>query len=77
MRRASSSKGRPEWAALSSKEARRLMRVHGWTIRSLAQRWSITQRRVREVRTHGVPEGFNAANWRAMLTGFWYDGEPV
>lgn len=51
---------------------RRLMRKHGVTIRSLAQKFNLTMKRVREVRTHGA-RGFAASEWHYMITGVWLD----
>lgn len=52
---------------------RRLMRAHGVTIRSVAEKYSITMKRVREVRECGV-RGFAASEWHFMITGVWLDG---
>jgi len=51
----------------------RLMRKRGITIRALAQKWNITMKRVREVRTHDV-RGFAVNEWHYMITGAWLDG---
>lgn len=51
---------------------RRLMRTHGVTIRSLAQKFDLTIKRVREVRTKGA-SGFAASEWHYMITGTWID----
>ena len=51
---------------------RRLMRKHGVTIRSLAVKWNITMKRVREVREDGA-NGFAASEWHFMITGRWLD----
>ena len=51
---------------------RRLMRKHGVTIRSLAEKWNITMKRVREVREDGA-NGFAASEWHFMITGRWLD----
>lgn len=50
----------------------RLMRKHGVTIRSVAEKYSLTMKRVREVRAHGV-RGFAASEWHFMITGVWLD----
>lgn len=63
--------------AMSGAEVRRLMRVHQWTIARFAARWSLTLRRIRHVRSDGVPDGVLAEDWRAMITGKWSDGTPV
>jgi hypothetical protein len=52
---------------------RRLMRKHSVTIRSLAQKFGLTMKRVREVRAGGV-HGFAASEWHFMITGVWLDG---
>lgn len=39
---------------LSGPEIERRMRAHGHTIRSVAARYQLTLKRVREVRAHGV-----------------------
>lgn len=54
---------------------KRMMRKRGITIRALAERFQITQKRVREVRANGVT-GFLASEWHYMLTGQWLDGTP-
>ena len=51
---------------------RRMMRRRGVTIRSLAEKFNITQKRVREVRANGVA-GFLASEWNFMITGEWLD----
>lgn len=51
---------------------RRLMRQHRVTIRSVAQKWNITMKRVREVRKDGVTS-FAASEWHFMITGRWLD----
>jgi hypothetical protein len=52
---------------------RRLMRKHGVTIRTIAQKYHITMKRVREVRQDGA-RGFAASEWHFMITGVWLDG---
>jgi hypothetical protein len=52
---------------------RRLMRKHGVTIRSLAQKFDLTMKRVREIRAEGA-RGFAASEWHYMITGVWLDG---
>lgn len=52
---------------------RRLMRKHDVTIRSLATKFNITMKRVREVRSAGA-RGFAASEWHYMITGVWLDG---
>lgn len=54
---------------LTSADFVRLMRHHGWTIRSLAARYEITMKRVREVRNSGVHGIIDANEWLRMLTG--------
>ena len=51
---------------------RRLMRNHKVTIRSLAEKYSITLKRIREVRKDGV-RGFAANEWHYLITGVWLD----
>lgn len=55
---------------------RRLMRKHGVTIRSVAEKYNITMKRVREVRANGV-RGFAASEWHYMITGAWLDGLSI
>lgn len=55
---------------LSGEEVCKLMRKHGLTIKALAQKWDITQKRVREVRQAGV-SGFSADEWHYLITGVW------
>lgn len=55
---------------------RRLMRKHGVTIRSVAEQYNITMKRVREVRANGV-HGFAASEWHYMITGAWLDDLPM
>lgn len=50
----------------------RLMRKHGVTIRSVAEKYRITMNRVREVRANGVT-GFAASEWHYMITDVWLD----
>lgn len=57
---------------LSGAMVRRLMRKHGVTIRSLANKFGMTMKRVREVRANGV-RGFLASEWHYMVTGQWLD----
>lgn len=57
---------------LSGTAIKRLMRRHRITIRGLAERFNITQKRVRDVRAHGV-SGFLASEWCFMITGQWPD----
>ncbi len=57
---------------LSGRMVRRHMREHGHTIRSLANRFNVTMKRVREVRSGGV-RGFAAVEWTFLLTGKWID----
>lgn len=57
---------------LSGRMVRRLMRKHGHTIRSLANRFKVTMKRVREVREDGA-RGFAAVEWHFLLTGIWLD----
>lgn len=55
---------------LTGAEVRRLMRKNGLTIKGIAQRVGITQKRVREVRANGVTD-FLADEWHYYLTGSW------
>lgn len=57
---------------LSGAMVRRLMRQHRVTIRSVAQKWNITMKRVREVRKDGATS-FAASEWHFMITGRWLD----
>lgn len=50
----------------------RLMRKHKVTIRALATKFNITQKRIREVRKDGV-RGFLASEWHYLITGHWLD----
>lgn len=50
----------------------RLMRRNRVTIRGIADRFQITKKRIREVRTSGVT-GFLAGEWHFMITGIWPD----
>lgn len=59
---------------LSGAIVRRLMRKHKVTIRSLAQSFNITMKRIREVRDSGVL-GFAASEWHYMITGVWLDSQ--
>lgn len=54
---------------LSGEEIRRLMRVHGRTIRSTAQGMGITMKRVREVRDSGVQGDLYVWEWGTYLAG--------
>lgn len=54
--------------ALSGKEICRLMRVHGVTIRDLAQKMGFTMKLIRERRSTGV-SGFAALDWTEAITG--------
>lgn len=51
-------------------QLRRLMRVNGVTIRSVASQHGLTLKRVREVLNHGVA-GFLAEEWHQLITGKW------
>lgn len=55
---------------LTGADVRSLMRKHGWTIRGIAEKFGLTQKRVREVRASGVT-GFLADEWHYMVTGRW------
>lgn len=48
----------------------RLMRRHRVTIQGIADRFQITKKRIRQVRTSGVT-GFLAAEWHFIITGTW------
>jgi hypothetical protein len=50
----------------------RLMRKHRVTITGLATKHNITQKRVREVRSKGVPN-LLAREWVFLITGAWPD----
>lgn len=52
----------------SGREVRGLMRKHGVTVRDLAARMQITQKRVREVRAKGVI-GVSACDFYEWITG--------
>ena len=54
--------------ALTGVEIRRLMRVHRWTIRRMADRLAVTLKRVRQMRAAGVT-GHSACDWYEALTG--------
>lgn len=41
-------------AGMTGGAIQKLMRAHGWTIRSFAKRWGLTQKRVRQVRSRGL-----------------------
>lgn len=60
---------------LSGETICKLMRKHGLTIKALAQKWEITQKRVREVRRIGV-SGFSADEWHYLITGAWITQPP-
>jgi hypothetical protein len=55
---------------LTGTQIRSMMRRHRKTIRGLAAEWSITMKRVREVRARGVT-GFYAEEWTRLITGNW------
>lgn len=59
---------------LDAAMVRHLMRKHGLTIRALARKYSVTMKRVREVRSQGV-RGIAATEWHFMICGNWLD-EP-
>jgi hypothetical protein len=59
-----------EHCKLSGAEIRRLMRIHRVTIESIAARFNLTRKRVREVRIAGVT-GFLASEWHYLITGTW------
>ena len=61
---------------LSGKDLITLMRKHRLTIKALAQKWEITQKRVREVRRDGVT-GFSADEWHYLITGRWITSSPM
>ena len=56
-----------EQQILSGKTIRALMRSNKQTIRSVAAKWNITQKRVRFVRTHGVSGEALVWEWRDVL----------
>lgn len=47
----------------------RLMRANGRTIAGIAMACNITQKRVREVREHGVKEWGMVCDWLHIITG--------
>lgn len=53
---------------LASPQIRRLMRSNGWTIKSLAQKMGLTQKRVRHVYRHGTI-GHTACEFYEAITG--------
>lgn len=55
---------------LSGALVRRLMRQHRVTISGLAEKYTLTKKRVREVRKNGV-DGFLADEWCFLITGKW------
>lgn len=57
---------------LSGSMVCRLMRKHHVTIAGLAAKHNITQKRVREVRAHGV-SGFLSMEWCFLISGEWPD----
>ena len=58
---------------ITSEEIKKLMRAHGWTIRSLATTYGITIKRVREVRNQGVRGRVPTLEWMRMITGVRID----
>ena len=58
----------PLW--LSGPMVRTMMRKHKVTIASIASKFNLTKKRVREVRAQGVT-GFLAQEWTFMITGQW------
>jgi hypothetical protein len=54
---------------ITAASIRRLMRRHQKTIRGIAQTWGLTQKRVREVREHGVRGHGFVMDWMQILTG--------
>ena len=58
---------------ITSEEIKKLMRAHGWTIRSLATTYKITMKRVREVREQGVRGRVATLEWMQMIAGVWID----
>jgi hypothetical protein len=48
---------------LEGKELTRLMRIYRVTIRGLAETMDVTQKRVRQVRTHGVSGPHYRQDW--------------
>jgi len=53
---------------LSATNICRLMREHKKTIRGIATRWNLTQKRVREVRAKGVQGEHFVTDWLEILT---------
>ena len=51
------------------KEICRLMRVNEVTIRGLSARMGITQKRIREVREHGLTDPYAIRDWVQGITG--------
>jgi len=58
---------------ITSNEIKKLMCVHGWTIRSLAIAYNIPMKMVREVRNNGVRGRVPTIEWMRMITGVWID----
>ncbi|MGH8567424.1 MAG: hypothetical protein ACREXU_05245 [Gammaproteobacteria bacterium] len=54
---------------LTGAQIARLMRCHHVTIKALARRMNITQKRVRHVRTHGVSGYELVRDWYEGITG--------
>jgi L-ascorbate metabolism protein UlaG (beta-lactamase superfamily) len=54
---------------LTAASIRQLMRRHRKTIRGVARTWGLTQKRVREVRAHGVRGTDYVMDWMQILTG--------
>ncbi len=55
--------------SLTGADVRRLMRQHKVTIRGLAGRMGITQKRVRYVRSNGIRGIGFVRDWREGITG--------
>lgn len=53
---------------LSAAEICKLMRKHNCTIRQLAERTQISQKRIRQVRSRGI-SGLAVLDWQQAITG--------
>ena len=58
---------------IAGDEIKALMRIHGWTIRSLALSYNIPMKMVRDVRNNGVRGRIPTLEWMRMITGVWID----
>ena len=53
--------------ALSPKQIQSLMRKHQKTIRGIAEQWSLTQKRVRYVRSNGISGEAYVRDWLEIV----------